>query len=108
MAAGMLLLLPQTTTLGALIGFADMLQVFVLNMTYDFGLKQVSLHYLLMFALLISSRRRAPIVAPASPRSPSASISSACSAGSRRVRTAPTAAQANRDRRSTASGTSRN
>src|SRR5262245_17744053 len=54
MAAGILLLFPRTTTLGALIGVADMLQVFVLNMTYDFGLKQISFHYLLMFGYLLA------------------------------------------------------
>jgi uncharacterized membrane protein YphA (DoxX/SURF4 family) len=54
MAAGILLLFPRTTTLGALIGVADMTQVFVLNMTYDFGLKQISFHYLLMFAFLLA------------------------------------------------------
>ena len=54
MAAGMLLLTPQTTTLGALIGLLDMTQVFLLNMTYDFGLKQISFHLLLMFAFLLA------------------------------------------------------
>jgi hypothetical protein len=54
MASGILLLFPQTTLLGALIGMADMLQVFLLNMTYDFGLKQISFHYLLMFAFLLA------------------------------------------------------
>ena len=58
MASGILLLLPQTTLLGALIGMADMLQVFVLNMTYDFGLKQISFHYLLMFAFLLAPDAR--------------------------------------------------
>jgi hypothetical protein len=58
MASGILLLLPQTTMLGALIGMADMIQVFVLNMTYDFGLKQISFHYLLMFAFLLAPDAR--------------------------------------------------
>ena len=58
MASGILLLFPQTTMLGALIGMADMLQVFVLNMTYDFGLKQISLHYLLMFTFLLAPDAR--------------------------------------------------
>lgn len=56
--SGILLLAPQTTLLGALIGLADMTQVFVLNMTYDFGLKQISFHYLLMFAFLIAPDAR--------------------------------------------------
>jgi hypothetical protein len=54
MLAGLLLITPQTTMLGALIGFLDMLQVFLLNMTYDFGLKQISFHLLLMFAFLLA------------------------------------------------------
>lgn len=54
MLAGLLLLTPQTTMLGALIGLVDMLQVFLLNMTYDFGLKQISFHLLLMFAFLLA------------------------------------------------------
>src|SRR5262245_61215611 len=54
MAAGLLLLTPQTTTLGALIGVRDMTQVFLLNMTYDFGLKQISFHLLLMFVFLLA------------------------------------------------------
>jgi uncharacterized membrane protein YphA (DoxX/SURF4 family) len=58
MASGILLLFPQTTLLGALIGMADMLQVFVLNMAYDFGLKQISFHYLLMFAFLLAPDAR--------------------------------------------------
>jgi len=57
-AAGLLLLTPQTTTLGALIGLLDMTQVFVLNMTYDFGLKQISFHLLLMFAFLLAPECR--------------------------------------------------
>ena len=58
MLSGILLLAPRTTLLGALIGLADMTQVFVLNMTYDFGLKQISFHYLLMFAFLIAPDAR--------------------------------------------------
>lgn len=58
MASGILLLFPRTTLLGALIGMADMLQVFVLNMAYDFGLKQISFHYLLMFAFLLAPDAR--------------------------------------------------
>src|SRR5215471_9571113 len=34
---GILLMIPRTTTLGAMICLADMTQVFVLNMTYDIG-----------------------------------------------------------------------
>ena len=49
-AAGVLLVVPKTALIGAIIAFADMLQVFVLNMSYDIGLKQTSSH--LMFIAL--------------------------------------------------------
>ena len=52
---GILLLAPRTTTLGALICLADMTQVFVLNMTYDIGLKQVSFHLILLSLFLLSA-----------------------------------------------------
>jgi hypothetical protein len=58
LAAGLLLLTPRTTTLGALIALADMIQVFVLNMTYDFGLKQISFHLILMSLFLLAPQRR--------------------------------------------------
>jgi hypothetical protein len=51
---GMLLILPRTTMLGALICLADMIQVFVLNMTYDFGLKLISFHLILMSLILLA------------------------------------------------------
>ena len=71
--AGLLLLTPQTTTLGALIGVADMLQVFVLNMTYDFGLKQISFHLLVMFVWLLAPEFRwlASVLVLNRPASPS-------------------------------------
>ena len=49
---GILLLAPRTTILGAVISFAAMTQVFALNMTFDIGLKLVSLH-LIIFALFL-------------------------------------------------------
>ena len=52
-------LVPQTTMLGALIGLADMIQVFVLNMTYDFGLKQISFTCLMFFPPGARARRLA-------------------------------------------------
>jgi uncharacterized membrane protein YphA (DoxX/SURF4 family) len=52
---GILLLMPRTATLGALICLADMTQVFVLNMTYDIGLKQVSFHLILLSLFLLSA-----------------------------------------------------
>ena len=54
MLAGILLVIPRTTTLGALICAADMTQVFVINMTYDFGLKQISFHLILMSLVLLA------------------------------------------------------
>jgi len=51
---GMLLVLPRTTMLGAMICLADMVQVFVLNMTYDFGLKLISFHLILMSLILLA------------------------------------------------------
>lgn len=49
---GVLLLVPKTTMLGALISLAAMIQVFALNMTFDIGLKLVSSH-LIVFALFL-------------------------------------------------------
>src|SRR5262245_64793268 len=47
-AAGILLIIPVTTTIGAAVAFADMVQVFALNMAYDVGLKQIAFHLMLM------------------------------------------------------------
>ena len=52
--AGLLLAVPRTTLLGALLCLADMVQVFTLNMTYDFGLKQISFHLMLMSLFLLA------------------------------------------------------
>jgi uncharacterized membrane protein YphA (DoxX/SURF4 family) len=51
---GLLLILPRTTTLGALVAMADMTQVFMLNMTYDVPVKLFSFHLLLMAAFLLA------------------------------------------------------
>ncbi len=51
---GILLLVPRTTALGAMICLADMTQVFVLNMTYDIGLKQISFHLILLSLFLLA------------------------------------------------------
>jgi hypothetical protein len=53
-AAGLLLLSPRTTPLGALIALADMTQVFALNMAYDVGLKQIAFHFIVMALLLLA------------------------------------------------------
>jgi uncharacterized membrane protein YphA (DoxX/SURF4 family) len=52
--AGILLVIPRTTPLGALIALVDMIQVFALNMTYDFGLKGISFHLILMSLFLLA------------------------------------------------------
>ena len=54
LVAGLLLVVPRTTALGALIALADMVQVFVLNMTYDFGLKQISFHLILLSLFVLA------------------------------------------------------
>ena len=48
---GILLLTPRTTTLGALVCLADMIQVFMLNMTYDVPVKLFSFHLISVFSL---------------------------------------------------------
>ncbi|WP_280427287.1 DoxX family protein [Nocardia brasiliensis] len=52
--AGVLLVLPRTATLGALICMADMTQVFILNMTYDNSVKILSFHLLMMSLFLLA------------------------------------------------------
>ena len=51
---GVLLIFPRTTTLGALVCLADMIQVFMLNMTYDVPVKQLSFHLMLMSLFLLA------------------------------------------------------
>lgn len=51
---GMLLIVPRTTMLGALVCVADMIQVFMLNMTYDVPVKLLSFHLLLMALFLLA------------------------------------------------------
>jgi len=55
---GILLALPWTTTLGALVCVADMTQVFMLNMTYDVPVKLFSFHLLLMALFLLAPEFR--------------------------------------------------
>jgi len=49
-----LLIVPRTTMLGALVCLADMIQVFMLNMTYDVPVKLFSFHLLLMAVFLLA------------------------------------------------------
>jgi hypothetical protein len=52
--AAILLIFPSTTMLGALVCLADMIQVFMLNMTYDVPVKLLSFHLILMSLLLLA------------------------------------------------------
>ncbi len=52
MLAGILLIFPRTMLLGALVCMADMVQVFMLNMTYDVPVKLLSFHLFLMALFL--------------------------------------------------------
>lgn len=56
--AGVLLFLPRTATLGALLGLASMVQVFLLNMTFDVPVKILSGHLLLMSLVLLTPQVR--------------------------------------------------
>lgn len=52
--AAVLLLIPRTTLLGALIALGALAQIFALNMTYDVGLKAISFHLIVLAAILIA------------------------------------------------------
>jgi uncharacterized membrane protein YphA (DoxX/SURF4 family) len=52
--AGVLLIFPRTTTLGALVCLVDMIQVFMLNMTYDVPVKLFAFHLILMPLVLLA------------------------------------------------------
>lgn len=54
MLGGVLLILPRTTLLGALVCLADTLMIFTLNMCYDVPVKLFSLHLLLMSVFLVA------------------------------------------------------
>lgn len=56
--AGLLLFLPRTATLGALLSLVSMAQVFLLNMTYDVPVKILSFHLLLLSAVLLAPQAR--------------------------------------------------
>src|SRR5216684_2659981 len=53
-AGGLLLIVPRTATLGALICLADMIEVFMLNMAYDVPLKVFTFHLLLLSCFLLA------------------------------------------------------
>jgi uncharacterized membrane protein YphA (DoxX/SURF4 family) len=78
--AGVLLFIPGLTTLGALIALADVIEVFLLNMTYDVPVKLFSFHLILLSLVLLApeaTRLTNVIVlnraAPASSQTPLAS-----------------------------------
>ncbi len=56
---GILVIFPRTTTFGAMVCLADMIQVFTLNMMYDVPVKLYSFHLILfcLFLLAAESRR---------------------------------------------------
>jgi hypothetical protein len=54
MLGGILLVVPRTAMFGALICLADLIQVFMLNMTYDVPVKLFSFHLILMTAFLLA------------------------------------------------------
>lgn len=56
--AGILLFVPRTATLGALLSFLGMSQVFVLNMTYDVPVKILSFHLVCMSLVLLTPHLR--------------------------------------------------
>lgn len=51
---GILLFFPRTTLFGALVCLADMVQVFMLNMTYDVPVKLFSFHLIVMSLVLLA------------------------------------------------------
>jgi uncharacterized membrane protein YphA (DoxX/SURF4 family) len=51
---GLLLIVPRITMFGALVCLVDLIQVFMLNMTYDIPVKLFSFHLLLMAAFLLA------------------------------------------------------
>ncbi len=54
MLGGILLIFPRTAMLGALVCLADMIQVFMLNMTYDVPVKLLSFHLILLSLFLLA------------------------------------------------------
>jgi hypothetical protein len=55
---GILLIIPRTTTLGALVCLAESTLIFALNMTYDVPVKLFSFHLLLLSLLLLAPDSR--------------------------------------------------
>ena len=53
-AGGLLLIVPRTATLGALVSLAAMIQVFTLNMTHDVPVKLLVFHLILLSCFLLA------------------------------------------------------
>ena len=51
---GLLVIIPRTATLGALVCLAEMIQIFALNMTYDVPVKLFSFHLILLSLFLLA------------------------------------------------------
>ena len=58
LTGGLLLLLPRTATLGAMLSVVSMAQVFVLNMTFDVPVKILSFHLLVFSLVLLAPQAR--------------------------------------------------
>ena len=58
LGAAVLLFIPQTATLGALVLLADSIQIFTLDMTYDVPVKLFSFHLILMALVLLAPEAR--------------------------------------------------
>jgi hypothetical protein len=58
LTAGFLLIFPRTATLGALVCLADLVEIFVLNMTYDVPVKLFSFHLILLCLFLLAPEFR--------------------------------------------------
>ena len=52
--AGVLLLLPWTVTLGAVLALVSLLQVLLLNLTFDIGVKLVTMHLIALAVILLA------------------------------------------------------
>lgn len=58
LTGGLLLLVPRTATLGAMLSVVSMAQVFVLNMTFDVPVKILSFHLLVFSLVLLAPQAR--------------------------------------------------
>ena len=58
LAGGVLLFVPRTATLGALICLFDTLQIFTLNMTYDIPVKLFAFHLIVLSLFLVAPQAR--------------------------------------------------